>query len=277
MILLLDAGNSRLKWALLRHGHFERGGVFEHSGEAIKELASAAWAELDIPESVWVANVGGEPLRRALNSWVRRHWKLTPEYVVADAELFGIHNAYAEPARLGVDRWLALLAARELFKGPLCIVDCGTALTIDALGLDNRHLGGLIIPGLQLMRDALVGRAESIREQMQVASHEQVRLLGADTGSAVVGGTLYAQVAVIDRVLADLRAELGASLRCVLTGGDAPGLLPLLATRAHYEADLVLLGLARIARSRTTETVRPVEAEVSTPAEIIAPAAENPL
>ncbi len=275
MILLLDAGNSRLKWAILRNGHFESGGVLDLAGGAIKELASAAWAELDTPESVVVANVNGEPFRRALNSWVKRHWKLTPDYVVAEAELFGIRNAYAEPARLGIDRWLALLAARELFNGPLCIVDCGTALTIDALAQDNRHLGGLIIPGLKLMRDALVGRAETIREQMQSASHEQVRLLGADTGSAVVGGTLYAVVAVIDRVMADLRAELGSGLRCVLTGGDAPGVLPLLATRAHLEADLVLLGLARIARSRRIENAP--QADSSPPVETTTPVIENSL
>jgi type III pantothenate kinase len=275
MILLLDAGNSRLKWAILRNGHFESGGVLDLAGGAIKELASAAWAELDTPESVLVANVNGEPFRRALNSWVKRHWKLTPDYVVAEAELFGIRNAYPEPARLGVDRWLALLAAREFFNGPVCIVDCGTALTIDALAQDNRHLGGLIIPGLKLMRDALVGRSETIREQMQSASHEQVRLLGADTGSAVVGGTLYAIVAVIDRVMADLRAELGSGLRCVLTGGDAPGVLPLLATRSHLEADLVLLGLARIARSRRIENAS--QADSSPPVETTTPVIENPL
>lgn len=248
MILLLDAGNSRLKWAILRNGHFEHGGVLEQTGDAVKELASAAWGELDAPESVLVANVAGEPLRRALNSWMRRHWKLTPDYVVACAEQFGIRNAYAEPGRLGVDRWLALLAARELFQGPLCVIDCGTALTIDVLAQDDRHLGGLIIPGLQLMRDALVGRAEAIREQMRQASHEQVRLLGADTGSAVVGGTLYAEIAVIDRIFADLRAELGNGLRCILTGGDAPRLQPLLSASTHHEADLVLRGLARVAR-----------------------------
>ncbi|MBI5040313.1 MAG: type III pantothenate kinase [Gammaproteobacteria bacterium] len=256
MILLLDAGNSRLKWAILRNGHFEHGGVLEQTGDAIKELASAAWGELDAPEAVLVANVAGEPLRRALNSWVKRHWKLTPEYVVARAEQFGVRNAYAEPSDLGIDRWLALLAARELFPGPVCVIDCGTALTIDALAHDSRHLGGLIIPGLQLMRDALVGRAEAIREQMKSASHEQVRLLGADTGSAVVGGTLYAEIAVIDRVLEDLRVELGNGLRCVLTGGDAPRLRPLLATSVHYEADLVLQGLARIARARKAEVAQ---------------------
>lgn len=256
MILLLDAGNSRLKWAILRNGHFEHGGALERTGDAVKELASAAWGELDAPESILVANVAGEPLRRALNSWVKRHWKLTPEYVVASAEQFGIRNAYTEPNRLGIDRWLALLAARELFQGPLCVVDCGTALTIDVLAQDNRHLGGLIIPGLQLMRDALVGRAEAIREQMQRASHEQVRLLGADTGSAVVGGTLYAEIAVIDRIFADLRAELGNELRCILTGGDAPHLQSLLSAQAHYEADLVLRGLARLARARRTEVIQ---------------------
>lgn len=275
MILLLDVGNTRLKWAILRKGLYQHGGVLDQTGSAIKELASAAWSELDKPEAVFIANVAGESSRRALNSWIKRHWKLTPEYLLAEEEQFGIRNAYAEPVRLGVDRWLALLAARDLFKGALCVVDCGTALTIDVLTKDNRHVGGLIIPGLQLMRDALVGRTENIREQMQAASHEQVQLLGADTGSAVVGGTLYAQVAVIDRVLADLSAELGAGMRCVLTGGDASQLLPLLATRAHHEADLVLRGVARIARSRIPELV-PRESDLAF-VEAATRVTENPL
>lgn len=257
MILLLDAGNSRLKWAMLRNGHFEHGGSLEQSSEAIKEFASAAWGHLDAPEAVLVANVAGEPLRRALNSWIKRRWKLTPEYVVASAEQFGIRNAYSEPERLGVDRWLALLAARELFTGALCVVDCGTALTVDVLAQDDRHLGGLISPGMQLMRDALTARAEGIRGQIDQATHAQVTLLGTDTGSAVAGGTLYAEVAFIDRIFADLRAELGPKLRCVITGGDAQRLQPLLACDTHYEADLVLLGLARVARVRPEAAATP--------------------
>lgn len=255
MILLLDAGNSRLKWAMLRNGVFEHGGSFEHAANAIGELASAAWSELEPPQTVLVANVAGEPFRRALNSWIKRRWKLIPEYLQSDAEAFGIRNAYREPARLGIDRWLVLLAARERYSGPLCIIDCGTALTIDVLAQDNRHLGGLIIPGMRLMQDALTGRAEGVRQQIQEASHEQVTLLGTDTGSAVAGGTLYAEVAVIDRVLADLRGELGQQLRCVLTGGDAQRLQPLLATQTENEPDLVLLGLARVARSHMADTL----------------------
>lgn len=250
MILLLDAGNSRLKWAVLRNGHYEYGGVLEHSAGAIKELASAAWSSLDAPEAILIANVAGEALRRALNSWVKRHWRLTPEYLSATRDEFGISNAYGDPGRLGIDRWLALLAARELLKGPLCVVDCGTALTIDVLSQDNRHLGGLIIPGIQLMRDSLTARAPTIREQIDQATSDQVSLLGTDTGSAVAGGTVYAAVAVIDRVLSDLRADVGRHLRCILTGGDAPLLLPLLGSRVQHEADLVLQGLARIARAR---------------------------
>ncbi|MFP5506155.1 MAG: type III pantothenate kinase [Gammaproteobacteria bacterium] len=257
MILLLDAGNSRLKWALLRNGHFEHGGTLDQTVEAIKELANAAWGHIDAPEAVLVANVAGEPLRRALNAWTKRRWKLTPTYVAADAERFGIRNAYREPARLGVDRWLALLAARELYPGPLCVVDCGTALTVDVLAHDDRHLGGLIIPGMQLMRDALTARAEGIRGQIDQATHEQVTLLGTDTGSAVAGGTLYAEVAFIDRIFADLRAELGSKLRCIITGGDAQRLQPLLGCRAEYQADLVLLGLARIAREQLSAADEP--------------------
>ncbi|MBZ0070433.1 MAG: type III pantothenate kinase [Gammaproteobacteria bacterium] len=252
MILLLDAGNSRLKWAVLRDGHYEYGGVLVHGTVAIKELASAAWSSLDPPEAVLVANVAGDALRRALNSWAKRHWKLMPDYLSATGEEFGIRNAYSDPARLGIDRWLGLLAARELLEGPLCIIDCGTALTIDVLSQDNRHLGGLIIPGIQLMREALTARAPTIREQIDQPASNQIALLGTDTGSAVVGGTVYAAVAVIDRVLSDLQADVGGQLHCVLTGGDVPLLLPLLGGRVQHEPDLVLQGLARLARARLT-------------------------
>ncbi|MBU2478627.1 MAG: type III pantothenate kinase [Gammaproteobacteria bacterium] len=257
MILLIDAGNSRLKWAILRNGQFEQGGVMAQSGNAIKEMASAAWGDLGSPDAVMVANVAGEPFRRALNSWVKRHWKLTPDYVVATADQFGVVNAYAEPERLGIDRWLALLAARELQSGALCVIDCGTALTIDVLTQDDKHLGGLIVPGIQLMRDALAGRSEVIRLQIEQATPQQVTLLGTDTGSAVSGGTLYAAVALIDRILADLRSEFGSQLHCILTGGDVPQLQPLLSQTTRFEADLVLLGLARIARLKHTDKLQP--------------------
>lgn len=258
MILLLDAGNSRLKWAMLQNGEFKQGGSFAYVARTISEQASAEWSELERPEAVMVANVAGEPFRRALNSWTKRRWKLIPQYMRATAEAFGVRNAYREPERLGIDRWLALLGARELFDGALCVVDCGTALTIDVLAQDGRHQGGLIIPGMCLMQAALTGCAEAIRQQIAEASHEQVALLGTDTGSAVAGGTLYAEVAVIDRVLQDLRSELGEPLRCVLTGGDAGRLAPLLAVRCDLEPDIVLRGLARIARNSVgTQPDRP--------------------
>lgn len=264
MILLLDAGNSRLKWAVLRNGQYEPGGVMEQAGNAIKELASATWGDLDPPEAVMVASTAGEPFRRALNSWVKRHWKRAPDYVVASSEHFEVKNAYAEPERLGVDRWLALLAARELHKGALCVIDCGTALTIDVLAQDNRHLGGLIVPGIQLMRDALAGRSVAIRLQIEQATPQQVTLLGTDTGSAVSGGTLYAAVALIDRILADLRSEFGSELHCFLTGGDALQLQPLLSQQTHVETDLVLLGLARIVRVKHADKLPTDDSSVAT-------------
>lgn len=275
MILLLDAGNSRLKWALLRNGQFEHGGALEHTQTPLKELATAAWSELDKPEGIWVANVAGETLRRSLNAWVRRRWKLAPVYVTASAEQCGIRNAYAQPQCLGVDRWLALLAARERYTGPLCIVDCGTALTFDLLAADNRHLGGLIVPGLQLMRDALAERSEAIRTGIEQAKAEQVAFLGSNTGTAVTGGTLYAVVATIDRILGDLKAEVGRNLHCILTGGDATRLLPLLACKAQHEPDLVLYGLARLARLQ--EPAKGETAPAAEPEPVAASGQEKPV
>ncbi|HEB98625.1 MAG TPA: type III pantothenate kinase [Thiotrichales bacterium] len=248
MILLLDAGNSRLKWAFLDEAGLHEGGALDRAGAQTRDLARQAWGEMEAPEAAYVANVGGATLRRSLTAWMTRNWRITPVFVAAEAEAFGVRNAYARPEGLGVDRWLALIAARGRGKGPVAVVDAGTAITIDVLSAKGQHLGGLIVPGISLMREALAERAEGIGGLPSLAETPPEGLLAADTGSAVIGGTLYAAVAVIDRVLADVRQELGANTRCFITGGDAEQLLPLLATQPRHAPGLVLEGLAMVAR-----------------------------
>jgi type III pantothenate kinase len=251
MILLVDAGNSRLKWAFLRNGRFESGGSLERKGKQTAALARKAWGSLDTPPArVLVASVAGPAFRRSLTSWAAKHWQVTPEFLIAQAHAFEVRNAYEEPLRLGVDRWAALVAARALGAVPTCIVDCGTAIVIDALAADGRHLGGLITPGLGLMRESLIQRAEEIREERVTTSSSESSLLASDTGNAIIGGCLYAAVAMIDRVVLDLSGELGKGLRTVITGGDAPRIKPLLASRVRYEPDLVLRGVAVMAGRR---------------------------
>ena len=165
-----------------------------------------------------------------------------PEFLHSQASLCGVTNAYQAPERLGTDRWANLIAAHAYYPGPAVIIDCGTAITIDALDAAGKHLGGLIVPGMDLMSAALVGNAAGI--ELKEPESQSVSLLGSSTESAVAGGVLYTAVALVDRVCQDLRAELGHATKMLLTGGDAGRILPLLGNRPRHDANLVLKGLS---------------------------------
>lgn len=243
MKLVVDAGNSRIRWAEAGSGDLRAHGGETHDGGArLPELLDRAWSPLPRPEAVVVANVAGADFGRRLAGWTADRWGLEPEFVVPGHNAFGVVNAYRTPERLGADRWAALIAARRRFPGAACIVDCGTALTVDVLAASGEHLGGIIVPGVRLMRRALVDGTQGIPDEPD----GEVSLLARDTRDAVTGGTLYAAVALIDRVVADVADELGPELVPVITGGDAPRVLPLLRNRFRHLPDLVLEGLAVI-------------------------------
>ncbi len=250
MMLLLDVGSTRLKWGHLDGESFVSGGALVHRERQPREVIQEGLSQVQRPSRVMASCVAGEVFEQALREHSERQWGVTPEFLRAEAEAAGVLNAYAEPGRLGVDRWAALLAARDLGVGAACIVDCGTAITVDALGSDGRHLGGLIVPGLELGRHCLLaattGLASSIGAELEAAN---VGVLARDTLNAVTGGTLYATVAFVDRLVQDVGAALGGRMARLITGGDAEQVLPLLAGRYRHEPWLVLRGLAVAARS----------------------------
>ena len=155
-------------------------------------------------------------------------------------ECKGITNEYAQPEQLGCDRWAALIGARSLLdRGSLCVVDCGTAITVDALTEDDRFLGGIIFPGIGLIQESLLKGTADITHSR--AEFKQV--LGTTTAEAVSGGSFIGVAGAIDRVLCEMYAILDEP-KLYITGGDASLLLPLLKKSLQYEPDLVLLGLA---------------------------------
>jgi type III pantothenate kinase len=246
VILLLDIGNSRVKWGILADGQdITAVDSRSHRSHGIREIAEACWRSTLSPTRVIASNVAGSDVAIELQDWVQATWRLEVEFLVAGAEAYGVVNAYSMPSSLGPDRWAALLGAARHPHGPLCVVDCGTALTIDALSAANVHLGGLIVPGLRLMRESLVAGTAGIRRTWGA----EASLLARDTGSAVAAGALYAIVALIDRVAADLNAEFSEAVTVLVTGGDATLVIPLLTGKVEYEADLVLQGLAVVAES----------------------------
>lgn len=243
MNLLIDIGNSAIKWGSSDGGRQLLTGRAEHAGRAAEELPATLWAGLARPERVLCASVAGDEWREALGHWCRERWQLVPEFVVSEAERAGVRNGYRVSERLGVDRWMALLGAWHAWGGPACIIDAGTALTIDALDADGEHLGGLIMPGVEMMRRSLFANTHGIRAE----APGEATLLGRDTRAAVTGGTLVAAIAGVERVVADLQQALGPALQLVLTGGEAARLLPLLRGSYRHDPDLVLRGLAVVA------------------------------
>jgi type III pantothenate kinase len=246
MNLLVDIGNARIKWGLQDGDSWTDGEAQLRKGRAFKDIARPIWKDLVQPERVIVSNVAGREYEKSVQTWIKRRWKVVPEFLRSQASLCGVTNAYQVPERLGADRWANLIAAHAYYPGPAVIIDCGTAITIDALDAAGRHLGGLIVPGMDLMSAALVGSAAGI--ELTDPGSQSVSLLGSSTESAVAGGVLYTAVALVDRVCQDLRAELGRTTSMLLTGGDAGRLLPLLDTRPRHDANLVLKGLSVFAK-----------------------------
>jgi len=246
MILLVDVGNSALKWATLGVGDLNPGGHVYLTGADAAALVDDLCSDLSVPDRVVVASVGPDAVNEALRQTVARRWGVEAEFLRSSSSARGVINAYREPTRLGIDRWATLVAARADGRWAACIVDCGTAVTVDVLDSEGTHLGGLIVPGLGLMRRALEGGTQ-IHPVEPSGTEGRVALFASDTYDAIQGGSLYALVAFIDRVARDVAVALGEAPKRYVTGGDAPAVLPLLEGRWAHRPDMVLEGLALLA------------------------------
>lgn len=252
MILLLDIGNTRLKWMQYDTDRLVRGGCVAHRDSDLDAVLDHSWTALDAPQRVVAASVARAEVRAVLDAWTMNRWRTSVEFVVPTAAQAGVVNGYLRPERLGVDRWTALVAAHHRFQGAACVVDCGSALTIDAIDAEGRHLGGLIVPGLGTMHRSLT--TGDIRLDAGTALQGgPTTLLGQDTAQAVGNGIHYCLAAFVDRVCRQIDSRIGAPCRRLLTGGDAERLRPLLEGDYRIEPDLVLEGLAVLVRSESRE------------------------
>lgn len=252
-MMLLDVGNTSVKWAVEGNDQFTCRGYFVRRNRDFGAQASAAWGHLPVPDGIAVANVAGPALQHDIDAWVATRWQLSPSYIRVGEAAAGVVNAYTEPGDLGVDRWAALVAARHATPGPACIIDCGTAITIDALDANGQHQGGMIAPGLEMMKQALSMDTSDIGS-LPGARAPGMTLLAQGTVEAVNSGVSYMASAMIDRVVADIVAALGERTETLITGGDAERLLPLLGWQPRHDPDLVLKGVAILAREKACAT-----------------------
>lgn len=242
-VLLVDAGNSRIKWGLGHKGRIQAGVPFCSRGAGLEQDLQRLWAGLPKPDRILVSNVAGNQTANALSDWSLHTWGLTPHFVRSQRAACGVINGYEEPEALGVDRWVALIAAHGLYREPLCIADCGTALTLDSMDAQGRHLGGLIAPGLGLMRQSL-GAGTAALSSLPTGRNA---VPACNTADAVQSGTLHMESALIERFARHMESRFGAVPRLLLTGGDAPAVSNELKIPNEMEPDLVLRGLVLIA------------------------------
>ncbi|GAB4349480.1 MAG: pantothenate kinase [Gammaproteobacteria bacterium] len=246
MKLLVDIGNTRIKWARCDGGRLSPPQSVAHRDLDLSTVLDDGWGGIERPRAVWIASVLGTERQRAVAEWMIRRWDLQPRFVTSQAEQLGVRNGYRDPSRLGVDRWVALLAARARFHEPVCVVDFGSALTIDAIDGSGNHLGGLIVPGLRTMHRSLTGGDINL-DAGTPETTAIAEAMGRDTAEAVGYGIRRCLAHFVDGVCGDVERKLGEATQRVITGGDAEQLKPLLRGRYHHVAELVLEGLALIA------------------------------
>lgn len=247
MKLLIDVGNTRLKWARLEAGRLDACGAATHRGAAPAEWLAALDASARRPEAILVANVAGPAVAHSIGEWALERHGLRPRFLQASARAGGIINAYQHPDALGVDRWLGLVGAWRRVRGPLVCIAAGTAFTVDAVDASGHHLGGLIAPGYQLMIDTLLRRTSEIAPGLARAPAAADGLFGRNTAAAVELGALHALAALAARSVESAEIRFQASPRVFLGGGDAARIAPHLGRPAEIAPDLVLEGLAVMA------------------------------
>lgn len=240
MILLFDLGNSRCKWATADPA-FRPGGAMSY--DDFPQALERELAPFGKPVRASAVSVAGDERTAQLASWLQSRFGIVLEPVRALKEQLGVINGYDEPERLGADRWAALLGARARTIGVACVIDCGTAITIDTLDSAGQFRGGVILPGAALQRAALQRGTQGVR----AAPGKAEGCLASTTDAAVAAGILYGIAGAIERIADEQARALGASPTRFITGGDAPLLRPLLRMETTHVPDLVLEGVARIA------------------------------
>jgi type III pantothenate kinase len=249
-VLLVDVGNSRIKWARCEGGRLGRSHAAVHRGWGLADYRRGLFHSRTAPARALVSSVAGTAVNRAIAAAARRAG-VAMEFVRVPRHAGAVTVGYVEPWRLGVDRFVAAVGAHALFPHlPLCVVGVGTAMTVDLIGTDGRHRGGVIIPAPALMIQTLLERTHGIRRRARGGAGESAGLFSRSTRAGVVQGARYAAAALIDRAVQEARFLVGRRPLVVIHGGEEPTVRPLVQSACVGVRDLVLRGLSVLAESR---------------------------
>jgi type III pantothenate kinase len=238
MKLYVDIGNSAIKWA--SEVELAAGRLNQADSNKLPAAIEDAWLQLERPEAVYIASVRQQAIDAKLLTWIQRQWRLSATFAQTRQREHGVTNGYQQPDQLGVDRWLALIAAHALSPLPKIIVDCGSATTIDAMDAAGHHIGGIILPGLRLFADCL-------RRNTDIPDYDAGEFkdyFATDTASGIQSGAVVAQCSVVEKLYQVLRERENMDQpQCFVTGGDAGMLAHHLKLPHRVVPGLVLNGL----------------------------------
>lgn len=243
-ILEIDAGNTRIKWRLLEYSNqqvekikFDSvlvpglvGKMPDSLSQQLHELKEEGI------EKIRASNVRGDDFAKLLSLFCESNFSVNVNYALVSAEFAGIKNAYQDFETFGVDRWLAMLAAFRSAKSAVCVVDCGSAITVDLIHADGQHEGGFIVPGLQLMQRSLGEHTANLNYYPQ--SNINIES-GTNTAVAINHGVLLMALGMLEKV----NLNWGADRSWYLTGGDAAILSSFIKWQHEINSDLVMDGL----------------------------------
>lgn len=245
MHLLIDAGNSSIKWNLYDAARKQLQlppQSFLWRNDDLLSLLNGQWGELTHIDAVLLANVAGQTVEHAVQQWLKTR-ELHAKTITTEAHAFGVSNAYKIPAQLGVDRWLAALAAAHMRpEHNVCAISCGTAITVDTVTAGGNHLGGLIIPGSQMMKNALLQHTHGVK--IGNNNETDASPFTDSTSAAVNHGVLLAAAGFVDRAIQEIETQLGEDVAKIITGGNVQPISAHSCYTFRYEPELVLKGLA---------------------------------
>ena len=243
----MDVGNSRIKWGVLENGNIRRTGHIAQDGIGKRGLQALTTKLPRRIDDVFVSNVAGNTFATRLSGVIGMHCECDVRFARSARRGWGVTNSYAQPRRMGVDRWVAMVGAWAEVQGSCLVVDCGTAVTIDALDDDGQHLGGQIIPGVGTMANALAAATSDIPSVRPAPSRggADLGMFGRNTAAAVREGAQNAVSGAVDRAIRTLQSNAYEPV-VVLTGGDSSRILNALCEPPLHRPHLVLQGLARM-------------------------------
>ncbi len=241
-MLLLDCGNTRLKWRHISPARVQQG-IFDYHTDTLQ--AAPFWSLLQADDVIWAASVAKLEWREQLEQVAQQRQLRVPRFAISEVRQGGVINGYREPQKLGIDRWLAILAAWRECRTACIIIDAGSALTVDIVDHEGHHQGGHIVPGLALQQRSLLTQTAQVRFD---ADHRQSIAPGRDTQAAVLNGTLAMAIGYLRYLLHEAWHSSPTTPVIFITGGDAERLLPLLNVSANVRPHLVLDGLYHYAQ-----------------------------